>query len=635
MTSAADMMSVLADAIARLNASHRDTLGRIASVCDEVSTLTSRVSERRDARELADFDKLAQRALTLTRARRFGELLPRELKVAARSVLALKPDEMALLLDARKEAWPIFVQQALRIWDALSELADGEGMLRLLSNAPSMPGLMNAEAFPRTWLRAADPAAAIEERLPVEPVVALVDRLSRLAVPVRGDFAARVLTKRLLRNHPMSEPSRAVVDELRGVPEVAAIVLPAPQAGNGLVAGLKYRSGAPVAKAMLVASLLRRLESEQDGQIVEVLLDSTMGDPRLLPLSEGWRRVHEQDPSAFDKFVGALTRDDLKLFFQHAMREPDRERFWLRYVGAIRRTLCVVDKGSARALEDRLRASEAGLRASLKRVKRLTSSDSVSAFCLYFDRYVVVEFSSTGNAAYVYARDVFERELEPSLTAGRLARAADLKKKSLRVHRITHLSGWESSAASELAGLHILPVSVPQQARALRLVPPPAPLSVGPARTIVGGQPVLAPPPPPRQSAPPSAPDQLVSALVMRELPGFMKKLEWAAGCEGRHWHQNGLCPICHSPAREGMQAHASGCVLDSMLNALGAPFAIRASLRQRREPSSVRELLAACEWRGCDRSPSSAGFCPYCRLGRPTHAIGCPMLRATRGELR
>ena len=66
----------------------------------------------------------------------------------------------------------------------------------------------------------------------------------------------------------------------------------------------------------------------------------------------------------------------------------------------------------------------------------------MSAFCLFFDKVVAVDFSETGNAAYLYGRDTFENQIAPRLR-GRVGKVTEiLKRKDLLSERLRHAANW-------------------------------------------------------------------------------------------------------------------------------------------------------------------------------------------------
>ena len=74
----------------------------------------------------------------------------------------------------------------------------------------------------------------------------------------------------------------------------------------------------------------------------------------------------------------------------------------------------------------------------------------------YGNDYVIIEFSETGNAAYIYEKSVFEskgaRMRSPIYDLNK-----DLKRMAEVKLRILHLGSWENSARSKLAEMGIRP----------------------------------------------------------------------------------------------------------------------------------------------------------------------------------
>jgi len=106
----------------------------------------------------------------------------------------------------------------------------------------------------------------------------------------------------------------------------------------------------------------------------------------------------------------------------------------------------VLTRDKHEELRVQLAGSSGEVRAALSRLRRFAGAASVSAFCFYFDHVVVVEFSHTGNAAYIYRRADFDAQIEPEFAAGRIKTERDLKRSQLRVGDIKHFVGWEEKA---------------------------------------------------------------------------------------------------------------------------------------------------------------------------------------------
>ena len=116
-----------------------------------------------------------------------------------------------------------------------------------------------------------------------------------------------------------------------------------------------------------------KLDAAVRDAMTEHLLRSSFRDPRLPPESLGWRRLREYDAATYAAFLETLVREDLTLFFDHAMSDAARGQFWLRYLGAIRRTVCVMGSLVARDLKARLAGGSSGAKAALSRVRRFST----------------------------------------------------------------------------------------------------------------------------------------------------------------------------------------------------------------------------------------------------------------------
>lgn len=69
---------------------------------------------------------------------------------------------------------------------------------------------------------------------------------------------------------------------------------------------------------------------------------------------------------------------------------------------------------------------------------------------------MIVEFSDTGNAAWIYERASFERLLQGEIDANRSLDHNHLKQRGILLDRIVHRPGWEARAANRLYDLRIL-----------------------------------------------------------------------------------------------------------------------------------------------------------------------------------
>ena len=164
-----------------------------------------------------------------------------------------------------------------------------------------------------------------------------------------------------------------------------------------------------------------------------------------------------------EKFLAWLAKDTLQFFFDTLVPKNDTNRrraeFWLEYAkkqGKIR------DFQVAVSAEDRrkVRASRAQTIPSYSTI----SSGNTSAFLMVFEgygtEYVVIEFSETGNAAYIYERKEFEGS-GVTLRSNSFHLSEDLKRREEAENRIWHrtdtLERWETKARRMLAELGIRP----------------------------------------------------------------------------------------------------------------------------------------------------------------------------------
>ncbi len=152
-----------------------------------------------------------------------------------------------------------------------------------------------------------------------------------------------------------------------------------------------------------------------------------LGDPRLRRTAS-WGDVSGKARKQAERWV---SKQDLELFFRAVAMDEDRRRFWLAYVEQIDLSLNVL--GS-----DALISSDPAIKDYLKqtdRYARLDASDGASAFVMGFRNVdlLVVEFSNTGDACYIYRREGNFIPLHQ-----RWLKRGDLKVQTKAIHRIIH-----------------------------------------------------------------------------------------------------------------------------------------------------------------------------------------------------
>jgi hypothetical protein len=208
--------------------------------------------------------------------------------------------------------------------------------------------------------------------------------------------------------------------------------------------------GSDIARQHGVAELLKQRFidkniAEREFFLLEpYLIRGRFGDPRLVNVNDGWQNIKIREPKAYNSFLESLIREDLAFFFQHSMKEADRERFWLRYVGSIRRTICVLDPTIHQEISRKVVTSTLEIKAAFDRAIRARKSSQThpNAFCLLFDNLAIVEFSVTGNACYIYERELFNKKIAPGLIVEKMKSVTDLKRPNEMIDKISHIGRW-------------------------------------------------------------------------------------------------------------------------------------------------------------------------------------------------
>jgi hypothetical protein len=192
-----------------------------------------------------------------------------------------------------------------------------------------------------------------------------------------------------------------------------------------------------------------------------VLDDPRLGDPRRASDNRlNWFGIGEAE----QRVIEWLSQLDIVFFFESVLprgEDPQgRKEFWLQYVSAIKKSRPVLCRADKERLQRDLR--EKGL--NLVHVGAMDDWSTASAFLLDFGPLLVIEFSETGNACYVYSKKDFEKVIDDFWTsqpfAQRKLRRRDLPHERI-VHRQRkspwHSGGWEESAAQLLARFDIRP----------------------------------------------------------------------------------------------------------------------------------------------------------------------------------
>ena len=229
---------------------------------------------------------------------------------------------------------------------------------------------------------------------------------------------------------------------------------------NVLTANLKpdpYRS----AMSKLISSRLpERFPAFQSALVDLVHADERLGDPRLPYCAPNWRPMPLE---ARDRFLGWLAKETLQFFFNTLVPKNDENRrradFWLEYA---KKPGKIKDFQVAVSDDDRYKilASRTKTIPSYSRISGGRTSAFLMVFAGHGADYVVIEFSETGNAAYIYLRKAFE-SAGISMRSNSFDLRDDLKRMDQAHERIIHLmeprGAWETKARRMLAELGILP----------------------------------------------------------------------------------------------------------------------------------------------------------------------------------
>lgn len=427
-----------------LSVQGRHSLARLtATLKAETDALGDEIA---DARALArmgrgiDPDEIVRRV----RAGGAEQMSSREVRAALREFPRLEPAHIQALLQRVPAARTTFIKAVRERWDQALE-------------RPSLLALVATEVR-QPYVHDSNLAQQISRDLPPDAgtVASMVDG----GALVVGDFrlnlewalAGYVLLEWVKALLPGPQAG-AVWSALRGSERLSAAILP--RATNAILPShTPPRNRAEVLGSFLHAALIeRQFDSEERlADLQRCALESEFGDPRLGDPKGEWKWIqHQGAPAAYEAFLERLIAEDLEFFFRHAEADPARESFWLRYKSSAKRSVCILAPEKYRQLEAQSALSPAA-RGALHRAKRLLTG-TVSAFVLYFERRVVVEFSEIGNAAYVYPGDWFKSHLDRAEYASH----AELKARPTGYERIVHRDGWQRDAADLLPAMGIHP----------------------------------------------------------------------------------------------------------------------------------------------------------------------------------
>lgn len=402
------------------------------------------------------------------RRRQFHTLTIRDQRYAAQQFRDLSAADMQDFLQACPRNWPSYAAACFRDWEKFRAAPDPDRAAheRLLCIAPRTVAFLYVLARPQHLVVEAGPTT-VATRAEGTDLAQVREWMARCGLDPTWGFSSLALARWVAHRLDGPLPFRTIWSELGRDLDAETMLLP-PRGRDrqswfsDAPRPARIRSGV-MARATLVAGLLRSAfrvaaDPEAWGGFIEVVLNSEFGDPRVPPESAGWSCLRKLDEATYRGFLSMLTADDLKVFFQYAMSDGARELFWLCYLRSIRRTTCVLDRETHERLTRHFAGADKGLAAAISRARQFRrNSAGVQAFCLYFDHHVIVEFSDTGNAAWIYERASFERLMQGEIDANRCLDHNHLKQRGLLLDRIIHQPGWENRAANRLYELKIFP----------------------------------------------------------------------------------------------------------------------------------------------------------------------------------
>lgn len=178
-----------------------------------------------------------------------------------------------------------------------------------------------------------------------------------------------------------------------------------------------------------------------------ILNDLDYKDPRNYP--EKWLNFDEIAKNIFIKW---LSEEDIKIFFDLLIdNDPHgRKEFWLRYAGNVKKSVMIL--GSSVLQNDVNRKEIHQLQSQGRSFSKLTGN--TNAFLLEIGNFVIVEFSETGNACYLYEKEVFEKSIH---YYKKYESINELKNKNLVITTFSHHANWTYNLQYWLANKGIRP----------------------------------------------------------------------------------------------------------------------------------------------------------------------------------
>jgi EH_Signature domain len=195
-------------------------------------------------------------------------------------------------------------------------------------------------------------------------------------------------------------------------------------------------------------------------------------------IATSWNRVRDEVWRMALQWVNeANLRDFFQILAARNHADEGRLAFWSKYMNQIRWARLIFG-GATMSLARRNRAIRELIAGEDGAYARISGARDLDAFMMEIGDYIIVEFSITGNAAYIYRSDDLKFDRYAGYYEGT---SADLKYgyvTGAKAHRILHHAPWEADATSQLKNIGIYPDSAghhPRQPAAPHIARPATP----------------------------------------------------------------------------------------------------------------------------------------------------------------
>jgi hypothetical protein len=417
------------------------------------------------SRPIEDPESVLRRVRSALVANDLGELPRRDVRVALQYFTRFDCPDIARLLTARPTLWAAWVRHFMASRVDLFLKNEESRWLSVVRQCPERMLLLDGTALSREALLVSGAlvsASQVVSKVPsAHPLRAVFEWLTApgLLGP-RWRYTAASLGSVVAQEGRSTKETWAAI---RDDAALGSIFLPRdrrprPKGGRDerLVVDESIEARAQLA-IVLMRDELDGGEATRDLEWRHFFFESeTFRDPRQTPdarrgaLPVGWAFVRRVQPDLYSRYIDKLLAEDIEVFFSNVDMDINRKRFWTKYVSSATSSRFFLCYSTRRKIQAEFGGSDEKIRAVLGRAASLGNED-VDAFSLGFGEYAVVEFSRTGNAAYIYKASHLDL-----LVASGVMRARDLKNKDLG-DSLRHVEGWERNFRQKLSEYGVVP----------------------------------------------------------------------------------------------------------------------------------------------------------------------------------